>query len=308
MRGAQGLVHIEVHHVKAHVAHAHLAHDGVHVGAVVIEQRVHLAQFFHDARQVQLHETQRVGAGHHQTGHVLAVLGNGRGQGVRVHHAVAGLDVHGLKTGQRGGSRIGAVGRVRNEHFFAIAALGLMVGRDELDAREFAVGSGHGLEGEGLHARELAQPALGLIEALQRALRAGRPARELGQQRMQAAEAGQRGHVFGELGIVLHGAGAKGVEIGVHTVIEFGKPGEVPHHVQLRTFGQARRIFAQQTGGQHLRRFGRVGIYLPGATAGHGFGENGFHSRPPTVSARKPIWRRLLSSVQASSSTFSMPG
>ena len=257
---------------------------------------------------MQLHEPQSVGAGHHQTGHILAVLGNGRDQGFRVHHAVAGFDVHGLKPGQGGGGRIGAVRRVRDEHLFAVAALGLVVGGDELDARELAVGPGHGLEGEGLHAREFAQPALGVIEALQRALRAGRPARKLGQHRVQAAEAGQRGHVFGELGIVLHGAGAKRIKIGVHTVVELGKPGEVTHHVQFRAFGQAGRSLAQQVGGQHLRGLGRLGFYLPGATAGHGFGEDGFHSRPPTVSARKPIWRRLLNSVQASSSTFSMPG
>ena len=287
--GGKGFVHVKVHHVKAHVAHPHLAQDGVHIGAVVVEQGVHAVEQLHNAGQVGFHEAQSVGAGHHDAGQVFAVFGHGRGHGLRVHHAVARRQVHGLKARQGRRGRIGAVGRVGNEHFFAVASLGLVVGGNELHAREFAVGPGHGLKGEGPHARDFAEQGLGLAQALQRALHAGGPPAGLGQQGMRAAEARQRGHIFREFGVVLHGAGAKGVKIGVHTVVALRKLGKVAHHVQLRALGQAGRTGAQQGLGQHVRGLGGVAFQAAGATAGHGFGEDGVHSRPPTASASMPI-------------------
>ena len=184
-----------------------------------------------------------------------------------------------------------------------------MVGGDELDAGIFAVGPGHGLEGEGLHARDLAQPPFGVIQALQGAL--GQFAGKLGQQGMHAGKARQGGHVFRELGVVLHGAGAKGIEIGIHAVVELGQIGEVAHHVQFGALGQARRALAQQGFGQHLRGAGRVVVHRQGQTgsaaAFYGFGKDGFHSRPPSFSTMASTCARVLHSVQASKSTSSMP-
>ena len=300
---------VEVHHVEAHVAHTHLAQDGVHVGAVVVQQGIFAAQHFHDARQMQLQQAQGVGVGHHQTGHLVGILGHGFFKGGGVHHAVTRRHVDDLEARQHGRGGVGAVGRVGDEHLGAVAALGLVVGGNELDAGIFAVGPGHGLEGEGLHARDLAQPPFGIIQALQGTL--GQFAGKLGQQGMHAGKARQGGHVFRELGVVLHGAGAKGIEIGIHAVVELGQIGEVAHHVQLGALGQARRALAQQGFGQHLRGAGRVVVHRQGQTgsaaAFYGFGKDGFHSRPPSFSTMASTCARVLHSVQASKSTSSMP-
>ena len=282
-----------MHHVKTGVAYAHFAENGVHVGPVVVEQGVDLAQFLDNGREFGFHETQRIGAGHHEARHFVGILGNGFGQGFGVHHAVAGFDIDGFKTGKSGGGGIGAVGRVGDQHLGAMASLGAMVGGDELHAGKFAVGPRHRLECVGLHARDFAEPLLGFVEALERPLGVGRGAGQLREQRMQTRKTGQAAHVLAEFGVVLHGAGAKGVEIGVHAVVELGKTGKVTHHVQLGALGQARRILAQQLGGQHVRGPGGVFIHGHGITGGpaafYGFGENGFHSSAPMLSARKPI-------------------
>ena len=233
VRRGEGVVEVEVHDVEAHVAHAHLAHDGVHVGAVVVEQCVHGVDDLHNLLQAGLHEAQSVGAGHHEAGEVVAVLRNGGLEGLGIDHAVLGLDGHGGEAGHGGGGGVGAVRGVGNEHDATAAPLGLVVGRDEGDAGELAVGAGHGLESEALHARDLAQEALGVAEHLQGALAGLLAGLELGQHGMQAGEAGQLGDGLRALGVVLHGARAQGVEVGVHAVVELGQSREVPDDVDL---------------------------------------------------------------------------
>ena len=86
----------------------------------------------------------------------------------------------------------------------------VVVGLDEQKAGEFAMGAGSGLEGHGVHAGDLAEQLLG---------DSGRPGAldgVGGLEGVEAGEAGQGGGLFIELGVVLHGAGAQGVEAVAH--------------------------------------------------------------------------------------------
>ena len=66
----------------------------------------------------------------------------------------------------------------------AVAPVAVVRG-DQHHAGQFAVRAGQRLQGEGGHAGDLAQHALGLVEHLQRALRQHPAAAQLRQQRVQ---------------------------------------------------------------------------------------------------------------------------
>jgi hypothetical protein len=65
MGRGKGLVQVQVHDVEAGVAHPQFAENGVQIGAVVVEQGVHLAAQGHDLGQVALEQAQGVRHGHH---------------------------------------------------------------------------------------------------------------------------------------------------------------------------------------------------------------------------------------------------
>ncbi len=207
-----------------------------------------------------------------------------------------------------GAGGVGAVGAVGHDDLGFLVALVPVVGGDDHDAREFAVRAGHGLQGEGLHPADLAQQPLGLVEHLQRALAQPARALELRQHRVQPGEARQGGRRLGELGVVLHGAGAQRVEVTVHAVVLPREVGEVAHHVQLGERGQVGRAAAQKRAGQQVGRrlFGLGG---PDALApGNGAFEDGVHLRHPrSISANMPMDSMEVFSVQATSRAFSSP-
>ena len=187
-----------------------------------------------------------------------------------------------------------------------------MVGGNEHDAGKFAVGSGHGLERKGFHAGDFTELLFKFPDYLKRSLRIPPRPAQLGHERVQAGEPGQRCCVFREFGVIFHGAGAERVEVAVYRVIEAGKPGEMAYHIQFGKFGQARSLLAEQGGGQHVGGpFGGLAGYNPNA-AGAGLFKQRFHYMPPRsseaiISQRMPICSRLCFSVQARSSTLSMP-
>ncbi len=130
---------------------------------------------------------------------------------------------------------------------------------------------------------------------------------KLGQHRVQPRKARQGGGGLGELGVVLHGAGAEGIEIPVHAEVAAGQLREVADHVQFAQLRQAGRRRAQQAGGEHVR--GRAaGLIGPDAlAAGRGLGEQGLHKRLRIMSTRMSICSRVFFSVQAMSRTLSSP-
>ena len=312
VRRSEGLMQVQMHAVEAHVAHTHSAHNGVHVGTIVIKQRVHGVKDAHDVLQVPFHEAEGIGAGHHHAGDVLAVLVDGRLHGGGIDDAVRRLQRDNLKAGHMGRSGVRAVSGVRNEHDVTAAALGPVVSGDEGHAGEFTVGASHGLKRETLHARDLAQPFLGLIENLKGTLAgSGTGFAELGQHGMHAGESRKGADSLGELGVILHGAGAERIEIGVNAVVQFREAGKMTHDVELTAFRHPGSGSAQQAGREHVTGFGlgRILIedYAAGDAPGDGFVKDCFHSKPPRLSARLSICSLEFFSVQQRSRTSSMP-
>ncbi len=104
---------------------------------------------------------------------------------------------------------------------------------DEQQAGELAVSARRRLEGHAVHAGDLTQQLLRLCIGLQAALD-----RLHRLERMDLGKAGQRRHVLVDLGVVLHGAGAQGIEPVVDAVDPLGQGGIVAGQLRLRHMGQ----------------------------------------------------------------------
>ena len=143
--GGEGLVEVQVDHVKAHVAGTDHAHDRVEVGAVVVALTAGLVDDPGDLQNVLVEDAQGVGVGEHQTRRVAARRSP---QGFHVHAAVgAGGDVDHREARHHRRGRVGAVGRVGHENLGpARVPAAVMVGLDEQQTGEFAVGAGRPAE------------------------------------------------------------------------------------------------------------------------------------------------------------------
>ena len=122
------------------------------------------------------------------------------------------------------------------------------------------MGPGGGLEGHGVHTGDLTQQLLRLVEHLQAALD-----RLLRLEGVHLAEAWQGGHVLVNLGVVLHGAGAQGVEAVVDAVDPLGQGGVVAGQLRLGHVGQVQGLGAG-VGRRYLRHIagGHQGQVLTG--------------------------------------------
>ena len=219
-------------------------------------------------------------------------------------HAAArvGLELDGVVAGEGGAGGVGAVGAVGDQHDGAMALAALLVMLlDDHQAGDLAVGAGGGLERDAPHAGDLGEILLQLVEQLERALR---HALVLGG--VQAGEAGERGHVFVDLGVVLHGAGAQGVEAGIDAEVALREVREVAHDLDLADLGQRGRLVAQV-----LRRdqaveglFGDVQHgHMVGAATGGAFLEDqrfGAHAFSPVISSSAVASDSMSSRVRAS--------
>ena len=291
-----------MHHVEAHIAGAGDAHDRVQVGAVVIAEAPRRVHDLGDGEDVFVEQAHRVGVGEHEAG---GVRPGGRAQGAEIHAAVRqGGDVHHLEAchGRAGG--VCAVGGIRHQHFCAGAvAPGGVVGFDKQKAGEFAVGACRRLKVHGVHAGDLAQIPLGLGQGFQAALH-----RVRGLQGMHAGETGQRRGRFARLGVVLHGAGAQGVEAAVHAAGAPGKRRVMAAELGLADLGQAGRGRAGKPAqvGQGQGAGGHKIAPAPGGAAL----KNQFHALPTSfkMAASVSISSGVFSSVAHQSSSFSPTG
>ena len=68
---------------------------------------------------------------------------------------------------------------------------------------------------------------------------------------MDTGKARQGGHVFIELGVVLHGTGAKRIEARIDAKVALREMGIVTYNFDLADFGQWRGLFAQHIGRNH---------------------------------------------------------
>ncbi len=188
--GGEGLVQVEVQHVHPDIAHIDDAHDGVHVGPVAVDQAALGVHHCGHLLDVVFEKTQGVGVGDHDAG------------GVFVHegvHQLRGQDAvlprgqrHGLEAAQGGAGRVGAVGRVGDEHLVARFALGLVVGREDQHAGQLTLGPGGRLHRDGPQTGDMRQVVLQLVDQLERALAEARWAPAGGRRRGPAGPPGAR--------------------------------------------------------------------------------------------------------------------
>ena len=227
MRRGEGLVQVQVHDVKAHVSGTHHAHQGVHVGPVVVQEAARPVHQGGNLLNLGFKEAQGVGVGHHDASDIRPQQGF---QGLHVNAAVLqGFHLHHLEPANRGRCRVGAMGAVRHNHLGAgqVSAAHVILAHNH-QARELSMGAGARGESKGMHARDGPQ---GLVHLLIHLANAGNQGVLF--QRMLGREAGQRGNLLVNLGIVLHGAGTQRIEAGIHTEVHLGEVGVMPHHVRF---------------------------------------------------------------------------
>ncbi len=99
---------VVVQDVEAQVARPHDAQQGVHIGAIPIDQSAAGVDPLDHFQNVLFEQPQRVGVGEHQPGHRLVALGLQRGQ-IDVASLV-GRQLDHFQPAHGGGSRVGAVG------------------------------------------------------------------------------------------------------------------------------------------------------------------------------------------------------
>ena len=136
-------------------------------------------------------------------------------------------------------------------------AAGVVVGPDEQDAGELAMGAGGGLERGGVHAADLREHPLELPQELQRAL-----GERIRRERVELREARQARRPLVHPRVVLHGAGTQGIEAAVHGIVQVGQVGEVADDLGFGQLRQPGRDAGERIGG-------RVG-HLVTVPAGHG--------------------------------------
>ena len=226
VRGGERLVQVQVQDVDPDAAHVDLAQDGVHVGAVAVDETALGVHDLRDRLDVLLEEAERVGVGHHDAGGVLV---HDRGHHLGGEDAArARPDRDRRVAAECRARRIGAVGRVRDDDLGARPAQVLVVGVEDEHAGQLPVRARPGLERDGVQARDLRQ------DALQRRIELQRPLAELvRQQRVRAREAGVRGLALVGLGVVLHRAGAERVHARVDREVPGRQADVVAHDVDL---------------------------------------------------------------------------
>ena len=140
-----------MHDVHAEVAGPGHAHEGVHVGAVHVEQGVDAVEDVGDLLDAVLEDADGVRVGDHGAGDLGPDLLN-QSQEALAHLAGSGIrhvleadgairlggQLHHLVARHGRGGRIGAVAAVGDEDDPALAAMGQVVMADEHDARELA--------------------------------------------------------------------------------------------------------------------------------------------------------------------------
>src|SRR5436305_9523852 len=140
--------------------------------------------------------------------------------------------LHSFIVGARGASGIGAMGVVGDEYKMAMSlSVALMEGLDQHQAGKFAMGASRRLKGDARHAGDFGQVLFNFIEQLNGTLN--------GSFRLQGVnmgEAWQGSHIFIQLGIILHGTGAKRVEASIHAEVALREMGVVAYHLDLAYF------------------------------------------------------------------------
>src|SRR4030042_1287903 len=158
-----------------------------------------------DPQDIRFKHTQGVRVRDHQRGHFL---GHIPGEGVQVNRpAVVGLDLANSIAADMGARGVGSVGRMGYQDDLPGLSALLEAGPDEHHSYKLSLRSGAGLERAGIHAGGLDQAFLQRLQDLEVALAKLRRSEGGGTE-----ESRESGDLLVDLGVVLHGTGAEGLE------------------------------------------------------------------------------------------------
>ena len=134
---------IQVHDINAEISGTNLADQGVHVGAVHVEQSTLRMHDFGNLMNLLLEYSQGIGVGEHECGDFFIHL---RGERDYIHHA-SGIGLHLLNVVSHHGCGcgIGAVSGVGNEDFLPGISFGLLISPHHQQTSKLAVRAGGGL-------------------------------------------------------------------------------------------------------------------------------------------------------------------
>jgi hypothetical protein len=202
----EGLVQIVMHDVEAEIAGTHDADNGVHVGAVSVDQPAASVHKLHDLPDMLLEKAERVRIGHHDARE--SVIAGGADSFQIDIAAPIGRSLDCCEASHGGRSRIRSVGGIGNEDAgpLDISALAV-VGAHHQEAGEFAVRSGRGLQRDACKATDFREPLLQFEHQRKIALHGLRRL-----QRVGLREAREPGDYLVDLRVEFHRAGAKRIE------------------------------------------------------------------------------------------------
>ncbi len=249
----EGLVQVHMDDVEAHVAGPHLAQDRVQVRAVVVQEP---ARIVHDARDLldaALEHAERRRIRQHDAGRPRADRGLERLK-IDVALGVHGDLAHGIAAHRRGRG-VRAVRRVGDDDFVARAVAARMVIRaDHRHAGEFALGAGHGAQGDAFHPGHALQEFLQLVQTGEESL-----AVYFRRERVPREELGQHRVLITGLRVVFHRARAERIEVRVDAEIALRQAREVPHGVELADLRERGALCAAKALRQVRRCVGVLG-------------------------------------------------
>jgi len=158
VRAAEGLVRVEVHHVGAEIAGAADAQDGVHVGAVKINESAAGVDSLRDQPHAAFEQPQRAGVRDHEYGDLIVKL---RAQVVEIDEALSGA-LHGdrFEPGHAGARGVRAVSAIGGQNSGALLALVAKVSRGRQQRGELSVSPSRRLERDCRQAGDLSQDFL----------------------------------------------------------------------------------------------------------------------------------------------------
>ena len=236
---------IGVNDVDAHVAGARDADVGVEIRAVAVEIRALCVEDVRHFADVGFEETEGVGDGDHQRGHVFV-------DGCFEYSEIDGaavvrfqfLDLIAGECCRRG---IGPVRGVGDEDVLArVAAL-----RERLvhhqDAGQLAMCAGHRLQRHARHAEDFLQRLLERPQQLEIPLHL-----MLRLERMRLRESPRARDLFVDARVVFHRAGAEGIQALIDREVELRQACEVADDVDFRDFDFFRDLAAHERLRQHV--------------------------------------------------------
>ena len=276
---AKRLVQVQVHAVEAMITGAGGPDHRIHVRTIAEHLTADLVQHATDlfdigfkqsqCRWIRQHERRNFGA-------VFSEFSLKRGE-VRIPFGVRRNGFNAVAAARSGGG-VGAMSRVRDQHDVAVALTTRLVVRlDQHEAGHFAMGTGHGLEGDVFEARNSGQHLLDAHEYLQRSRKGFHRLH-----RMDVGKAWQPGRLLVDFGVVLHRTGAERIEAGLNPVIDVTQIGEVSEKVKFPDLWQVQIFSCFTQDGAKIDFRGvtnrnvasdatRIGLLKNGLGGGNGF-------------------------------------